>query len=187
MAFKVDNLGFDKPSTSLVACLLGPGGNEVATVTVPSGGSGILRYAVPSQGHYTLDTGCRPGAPTAAFQPYYTPRPGRVPGSSSFVAAGRLVPRAGTQNGGALERYWRIDLVAGQTLDIWFAPNDPEVGQGTLCIDGPSPTGGLGQVAALPTPRGTSGHLVMVAPVPGRYVINGACNPGEGLFEMFVN
>jgi hypothetical protein len=186
LAAQIDHLAFERPGTPVVACVLGPAGDEVASVSAGPEGA-VLRYSVPVQGHYTIDVGCRPDAPPSAFRPYFTPRPGRVPGSTSFVGAGRLVPKAGTQNGGALDRYWRIDLEAGDVLDLWFASVDSETAQGTICIDGPPPTGGLTRVAAQTVAHGQAGHLVMAAPWSGRYVINGACVPGDGLFEMFVN
>lgn len=186
LAVEVDHLGFDRPNVPLVACLISPAGAEVATATV-TGAGGVLRYTVPHQGHYMIDMGCRPGAPSSGFRPHFTPRPGRVPAATSFVGAPRLVPKAGTQNGGALDRFWRIDLEAGQLLDMWYLANDPETTQGTLCVEGPVPTGGLAPVAAMTVGRGVSDHLVVTVPWTGRYVINGACAPGNGLFEIFVN
>ena len=64
---------------------------------------------------------------------------------------------------------------------------DSETTQGTICIDGPPPTGGLTRVATQTVAHGQAGHVVLVAPWTGRYVINGACVPGDGLFELFVN
>lgn len=187
LAVQVDHLSFDRPSSVVSACLQGPGGGELAAVDVGGAGSGVLRYTAPGQGHYVIDLGCRPGSATSGMRPYFTPRPGRVPGSPSYIGANRLVPKAGTQNGGALDRYWRMDLEAGDVLDLWYASVDPETSSGTLCIDGPQPGGGLVQVAAKHVPHGQASQVVLVAPWTGRYVVNGACLPGNGLFEMYIN